>query len=541
MDADLDFLGIPDSSNIFQSADNFGEYFRKLRPVKPVFGFQDAGVKCEVKRLDSVYNGKGEKVSLSSGTRYRLEHDRPQDTFDAALVRTQNWTRSGEPDFLELEIRSPYMKAALKEVVPEFHDIIVDSKHITLRDEPRCLFHYRDELFNYGAGLLPHSDAQNHVSFLLVYMNTELSDQIYSWTVMFQLEDHPSSLNGPSLEFQNLWMAFLPGEKIFVPEKDSDSAPMVLEFYSMKLNCRCQNSCCVPNHRWTIAAVCIDHDATRYGYRLLDSHIPYYSGYMPLKHMKIIPLRLHPDAISIRQAHVVRGRKFTQLQGKHHLTHKGIASLLGQDRSFTFLGEQDSFPMQATWVSCVLSCTCPSVGTFTDDDRCQTNGRVVIDPETFAEARPAHEVNLYHPQRQFRNPSAAPEDFTEDELIICHYQLPGFALSEKRWGMFSVDNISEIAYDSEAFTTSLILQPRVKNMVLSLVQIHDNEQLGFDDVITGKGKGMIFLLHGEPGVGKTLTAGKSASVILIISHGEVANTFFQRECCGPLQKATASD
>jgi hypothetical protein len=117
-------------------------------------------------------------------------------------------------------------------------------------------------------------------------------------------------------------------------------------------------------------------------------------------------------------------------------------------------------------------------------------------------------VSLYHPRRQFKKPSASPEDFTDDELIICHYEVPGFALREKKWGFFSVDNIEEIPFDTQTFTTSLVLQPRVKSMILSLVQVHDNDQVGFDDVIAGKGKGMIFLLHGEPGVGKTLTAGK---------------------------------
>jgi hypothetical protein len=45
-------------------------------------------------------------------------------------------------------------------------------------------------------------------------------------------------------------------------------------------------------------------------------------------------------------------------------------------------------------------------------------------------------------------------------------------------------------------------------MIHSLVKIHSEKRLQFDDIIKGKGKGMVFLLHGEPGVGKTLTAGK---------------------------------
>jgi hypothetical protein len=34
----------------------------------------------------------------------------------------------------------------------------------------------------------------------------------------------------------------------------------------------------------------------------------------------------------------------------------------------------------------------------------------------------------------------------------------------------------------------------------------------YDDIINGKGKGLIFLLHGTPGLGKTLTTGMSSSV-----------------------------
>lgn len=43
-------------------------------------------------------------------------------------------------------------------------------------------------------------------------------------------------------------------------------------------------------------------------------------------------------------------------------------------------------------------------------------------------------------------------------------------------------------------------------MLTSLANVH-TEDSRFDDLIEGKSKGLIFLLHGEPGVGKTLTAG----------------------------------
>ena len=108
---------------------------------------------------------------------------------------------------------------------------------------------------------------------------------------------------------------------------------------------------------------------------------------------------------------------------------------------------------------------------------------------------------------KFKKSSASPEDFTDDELLICHHAIPGFALREKRWGFFLVDKISEISFDDDTFESSLVLPTRAKKVISSLVRIHGSEAATFDDVIAGKGKGIIFLLHGEPGVGKTLTAG----------------------------------
>jgi signal recognition particle GTPase len=75
-----------------------------------------------------------------------------------------------------------------------------------------------------------------------------------------------------------------------------------------------------------------------------------------------------------------------------------------------------------------------------------------------------------------------------------------------RWCYFHVDQTREVDFNSRAFE-SLLLPQDQKDMIYSLVNIHSDQRVAFDDVIKGKGKGMVFLLHGVPGVGKTLTAG----------------------------------
>ena len=89
-------------------------------------------------------------------------------------------------------------------------------------------------------------------------------------------------------------------------------------------------------------------------------------------------------------------------------------------------------------------------------------------------------------------------------------------MKHKVWGHFEVAKIQGVGFNDEAFST-LVLPEGKKDLILSLVQQQENNSDGFDDLIKGKGKGLIFLLHGPPGVGKTFTAGKGTASMTEIS------------------------
>jgi hypothetical protein len=131
----------------------------------------------------------------------------------------------------------------------------------------------------------------------------------------------------------------------------------------------------------------------------------------------------------------------------------------------------------------------------------------MIDGSAFSEARPSHTQCLSSARKVFGTADKAHLDMEDDEYMICHSKIPGFALNEKQWAFFDVDLIEDMELNVDAWN-SLLMNEHQKRMILSLVQVHEDDRVGFDDVIKGKGKGMIFLLHGEPGVGKTLTAGE---------------------------------
>lgn len=90
----------------------------------------------------------------------------------------------------------------------------------------------------------------------------------------------------------------------------------------------------------------------------------------------------------------------------------------------------------------------------------------------------------------------------EDYLEMTWPAVVGFSFTSKAWGDVLVDGLHDINFQEEAFDR-LVLPASRKRMVRAVVR-HSSDS--FHDVISGKGEGSVFLLHGPPGVGKTLTA-----------------------------------
>ena len=69
----------------------------------------------------------------------------------------------------------------------------------------------------------------------------------------------------------------------------------------------------------------------------------------------------------------------------------------------------------------------------------------------------------------------------------------------------NIETIEPVKWNQMAFDR-LVLEDKSKELIKALVTVHvSTNKMG--DIISGKGTGLIILLHGSPGVGKTLTAG----------------------------------
>ena len=114
-------------------------------------------------------------------------------------------------------------------------------------------------------------------------------------------------------------------------------------------------------------------------------------------------------------------------------------------------------------------------------------------------------------------------EISDEQALLCPARVRGYSFLGKIWAFFLVDEVKEIDWHADAFD-SLELDPRMKSAILAMVSTHrhnDNFEVSqilktmtrdlseyVQDIIPGKGKGLVFLLYGRPGLGKTLTAGK---------------------------------
>ncbi|KAF2498989.1 P-loop containing nucleoside triphosphate hydrolase protein, partial [Lophium mytilinum] len=92
-------------------------------------------------------------------------------------------------------------------------------------------------------------------------------------------------------------------------------------------------------------------------------------------------------------------------------------------------------------------------------------------------------------------------------LLLLPATIRGYGFHDKKWKMLSLEHIREVVWNKEAFERRLVLKSQKKELIKALISVHIAVNGSYtSDIIEGKGKGLIIMLHGGPGTGKTLTA-----------------------------------
>lgn len=101
---------------------------------------------------------------------------------------------------------------------------------------------------------------------------------------------------------------------------------------------------------------------------------------------------------------------------------------------------------------------------------------------------------------------------SDDLVVLLPFRIYGFVMLSRKWFPLNINLTSDINPDEVQMTAAgledLVLPDGHKKLLQAIVknQVRDEPNEFQMDVVKGKGRGLIILLHGAPGVGKTSTA-----------------------------------
>ena len=105
----------------------------------------------------------------------------------------------------------------------------------------------------------------------------------------------------------------------------------------------------------------------------------------------------------------------------------------------------------------------------------------------------------------------SPESYETEDLETQYLRCPAlievFSLVDHLWYRVPVLSLLEPNWMADPWN-QLELSSEKKKLLRNLVNAHTDQYQRSGDLIDRKGKGLVLLFHGQPGLGKTLTAGK---------------------------------
>jgi hypothetical protein len=302
------------------------------------------------------------------------------------------------------------------------------------------------------------------------------------------------------ITYEALWTIFEPGTMVYAREEGQDRVFNMLSgkygfdkdekpVYSLKVRF-------------------IDFDGSRFGWSTARIDVPEFQGTCPIASLAAYPIDYHSDAANIRTSIINRGSIIETLVGTHYRAYDGIGHKLdmyGQVERHSVKGRiiVDTVgwnrynPNQAIYTSAL-----GSKGT----DRTTHSSRALFLP-TFEESLDVACGGGMPLNGHFGEEGDLKKlpPLTDEQKLLCTHLIRGFALKEKIWLNMFVGSVQDVSFNEGAFE-SLVLPEDTKELILGFTCTQQATRIAYDDVIEGKGRGIILLLCGPPGVGKTLTA-----------------------------------
>ncbi|KAM5432030.1 hypothetical protein MferCBS31731_007700 [Microsporum ferrugineum] len=462
-----------------------------------------------------------------------------------------------------------------------YTDTVVDIKSKPLRDalahimdgvkgvslvqdtpvlDPNLLFLYLEETRSYMHELKAQAKTEKkkknrkrtatkaaHLKILVKYLDKDYAE---TKNALYPL------LDNNTITYDLLWALFKPNTIAYTQTYGTPDEPR-----AFKIEYASKESSFMRGQWYSIEGRYLEYDGKSFGMGTMSAEVDHFKGPRKISSLACYPLKYHRDPEALREQLIERGKKFVALQGMNYRFHKGMA-FVKRKRSVIKVNINGRIMVDPALhrrinpnyaISTVKpkepDLTMEADGGDDSDDSCcgsdsgseggdasgesfkpKTRLKIVQDKEgkTHVVAMECDENGNEIPKEdiaKLNDEQTVEYEFTQEELLIASPVVLGFAFSEKLWLEFTVSGITDIDWNSGAFD-SLVLPANQKSIVKALVESHTfHAAENIDDVIQGKGRGLVAVLHGPPGTGKTLTAEGIAELLkrplYMVSAGEL--------------------
>ncbi|KAI1459643.1 hypothetical protein F4805DRAFT_419753 [Annulohypoxylon moriforme] len=329
-----------------------------------------------------------------------------------------------------------------------------------------------------------------------------------------EMYDRMTSHKPPaSVEYANLWMIYTPGTMVFRIKQNGGTSAYLIDSVKYEKEAPDLEEDILPSKPiLTLYCWSIDYHQVEAGYdgkfgrRDHMINIPPYKDYRPIRTLEYIPERF-TNAKDIKTELIARGRIFWGLSGP---TYREVVK---EESTGSQKGEKERVMVDYGMYQNLNREQEPSQDTgLSYPSELPTNRE---DKVSFAQdyisrhrlQRKNASIGREDPQSQYAayyliEPSSEPTDLM---LMLCPPRILAFSLLQKYWSHYNVAQLRPVQFQNNAWSR-IVLDQEYKDVVQAMVASYLRKSDTFQDLVPGKGAGISILLHGPPGVGKTLTA-----------------------------------
>ncbi|KAL4898917.1 hypothetical protein BDW74DRAFT_164309 [Aspergillus multicolor] len=390
-------------------------------------------------------------------------------------------------------------------------------------------------------------DAQQAIRHLTCFMNLMDSDIL---SVVHRLR---SSSPDTKISFWELYYLFRADEDLYYPAASHSRSDDPLQFQKLwrmvpqrDVRHTDEENRSKTDHKLYVKCYYLDFDGSSYVPVVQDIGIAPFEGQRNVTSLPIYPLRFAPNSEHILRESRDAGQKFVEAIDQKHMTYHGWAvrhrESTKRERGFVssnvIIDCDETFKAHPDWKPVPISTFYHGKGEYYEVsdpsktiqiwqkhsylDKLSDVARTEWHSESYlpfkeTEAYLKKQAFLFEYEKRQNNAaesSSEKQELLDDDLVLLPWRLFAYSLQDRRFIILDTANLKRLEEIGDPFR-DLIISPHHKNIIWSLVHSHfekkrmEQSHSFYDisqDIIHNKGRGLIVLLHGVPGVGKTSTA-----------------------------------